>query len=79
MEPLQRYESNLCYNRDMLKGLIDAVDSPYLTACVDCVAMAAAGESIADYQDAFKAKSTISTLRTGTPRGTRCRARGRIP
>ena len=69
MEPLQRYESNLCCNRDMLKGLIDAVDSPYLTACVDCVAMAAAGESISDYQNAFGGKINHIHLADGDPTG----------
>lgn len=53
MEQLQRYESNLCYDKKTLKNLIDAVDSPYLTACVDCVAAAVGGESVEDYYDTF--------------------------
>ena len=40
MEQLQRYESNLCYDKTTLKRLIDAVGSPNLTACIDCVASA---------------------------------------
>ncbi len=79
MEPLQRYESNLCYNRDMLKGLIDAVDSPYLTACVDCVAMAAAGESIADYQNAFGDKINHIHLADGDPTGHKVPGEGTNP
>jgi len=53
MEQLQMYESNICHNRETLKKLIDAVDSPYLTACVDCVAAAAAGEKIEEYYELF--------------------------
>ncbi len=53
MEQLQRYESNLCFNRQMLKRLIDAVGSPSLTACVDCVAAAAAGETVDEYFETF--------------------------
>ncbi len=53
MEQLQMYESNLCHNRETLKRLIDAVDSPYLTACVDCVAAAAAKETVEEYYNLF--------------------------
>ncbi len=53
MEQLQKYESNLCHSREQLKKLIDAVDSPYLTVCVDSVAAAAGKESIEDYYELF--------------------------
>jgi protein FrlC len=53
MEQLQRYECNICYNREMLHRLIAAVDSPLLSACVDCVAAAAGGESIEEYYEIF--------------------------
>lgn len=69
MEQLQRYESNICYNREMLKGLIDAVDSPYLAACIDCVAMVAAGESLSDYYDTFRDKVNHIHIADGNPTG----------
>ncbi len=69
MEQLQYYESNLCHNRKTLKDLIDAVDSPYLTACVDCVAAAAAGESVESYYDVFNGAINHAHLADGCPTG----------
>ncbi|HJA13051.1 MAG TPA: TIM barrel protein [Candidatus Mediterraneibacter merdipullorum] len=68
MEQLQMYESNLCYDRQTLKYLIDEVDSPCLTACVDCVAAASAGESIEDYYDTFGRIDHVH-LADGNPAG----------
>lgn len=68
MEQLQRYESNLCYDRATLKALIDAVNSPYLTACVDCVAAAAGGETVEDYYNAFDEINHVH-LADGFPTG----------
>lgn len=68
MEQLQRYESNLCYNRATLKRLIDAVGSPNLTACIDCVAAAAGGESLDTYFDAFGTVNHLH-LADGCPEG----------
>lgn len=68
MEQLQMYESNLCYDRRTLKYLIDAVDSPNLTACVDCVAAASAGESVEDYYETFGVINHVH-LADGSPAG----------
>lgn len=68
MEQLQRYESNLCYNKETLKDLIDAVNSPYLTACVDCVAAAVGEESVEDYYHTFGEISHVH-LADGNPAG----------
>ncbi len=68
MEQLQMYESNLCYDKATLKTLIDAVDSPYLSACVDCVAAAAAGETIEDYYQTFQQINHVH-LADGEPTG----------
>ncbi len=79
MEQLQWYESNICYNRDTLKGLIDAVNSPYLTACVDCVAMAAAGESVSDYYNAFSGMINHIHIADGNPTGHKVPGDGENP
>ncbi|MDD6435667.1 MAG: TIM barrel protein [Clostridiales bacterium] len=68
MEQLQMYESNICYDRETLKTLIEAVDSPYLTACIDCVAAAAAGETVEDYYQTFGNINHVH-LADGTPTG----------
>lgn len=68
MEQLQKYESNLCYDRKTLKRLIEEVDSPYLTACIDCVAATAVGESVEDYYQSFSKINHVH-LADGEPTG----------
>lgn len=69
MEQLQEYESNLCFNADTLKYLIDAVDSPQLNVCVDCVAAAAGNETLDDYYEKFGNKIQHVHLADGNPEG----------
>ena len=79
MEQLQKYESNICYNKQMLKRMIDDVNCPSLTACVDSVAAAAAGESVADYYDTFGDKLHHAHLADGNPTGHLCPGDGSNP
>ncbi|MDD3206088.1 MAG: TIM barrel protein [Lachnospiraceae bacterium] len=79
MEQLQPYESNLCYSTKTLKGLIDAVNSPYLTACIDCVAAAAAGETVEEYYEAFHGRINHAHLADGNPTGHRVPGEGSNP
>jgi protein FrlC len=69
MEQLQQYECNICYNKAMLKELVDAVASPNLSICVDCVAAAAAGETPEDYYRAFGDRIAHVHLADGDPTG----------
>lgn len=78
MEQLQPYECNLCFNKQTLKRLIDAVNSPYLTACVDCVAAAAAGETPSDYYDTFGTIHHVH-IADGEPTGHMCPGDGSNP
>lgn len=78
MEQLQPYECNICYDKETLKYLISAVDSPYLTACVDCVAAAAAGESPLEYYDTFGVINHVH-LADGEPTGHMCPGDGSNP
>lgn len=78
MEQLQKYESGFCCNRNMLKKFIDAVGSPFLTVCVDCVAAAAAGETPEDYYRAFGTISHVH-LADGRPTGHLCPGDGENP
>lgn len=49
LEPLQRVESNLVNDSQSLRRMIDDVGTSNLGAVLDTVAMAAAGETVADY------------------------------
>lgn len=49
LEQLQPYESNLVLNLADVKRVLDQVNSPALSVCVDVVAMAVAGEELKDY------------------------------
>lgn len=79
MEQLQKYESNICYNKMMLKKMIDDVNCKSLTACVDCVAAAAAGESPREYYDTFGDKLNHAHLADGFPTGHLCPGDGENP
>ena len=53
LEQLQPYESNLCYDINGIRKIMEAVDSPNLKICVDLVAMALAGEDLEMYYETF--------------------------
>ncbi len=53
LEQLQPYESNLCYDINGIRKIMEAVDSPNLKICVDLVAMAVAGEDLEMYYETF--------------------------
>lgn len=69
MEQLQPYECNICYDPATLKRLIDAVNDPVLTACIDCVAAAAGGQTPEDYYKAFGGNIRHGHLADGEPTG----------
>lgn len=70
-------ECNICYNKAMLKKLMDDVNCTSLAACVDCVA--AAGESVADYYETFGDKLHHAHLADGFPTGHLCPGDGENP
>ncbi|MDD3429765.1 MAG: TIM barrel protein, partial [Oscillospiraceae bacterium] len=49
LEQLQPYESNLITTLPHIQRMLNAVNSPALTCCVDLVAMEVAGEKLEDY------------------------------
>ena len=79
MEQLQKYESNLCYTTAMLKKLIDDVNCPSLTACIDCVAATAAGEDVEYFYSIFGDKLHNAHLADGFPTGHLCPGDGQNP
>ena len=79
MEQLQKYESNLCYTTAMLKKLIDDVNCPSLTACIDCVAATAAGEDVEYFYSIFGDKLHHAHLADGFPTGHLCPGDGQNP
>lgn len=68
MEQLQRYESNLCFDTESLKYLIDKVGSPYLCACVDCIAAETNNEPIESFYQLFGMISHVHVA-DGEPEG----------
>lgn len=79
MEQLQKYESNLCYSTAMLKKLIDDVNCPSLTACIDCVAATTAGEDVEYFYSIFGDKLHHAHLADGFPTGHLCPGDGQNP
>jgi fructoselysine 3-epimerase len=49
LEPLLKRESNLIYNKEMAKKMLEEINSPILGCNVDTVPMVEAGDSIEDY------------------------------
>lgn len=79
MEQLQKYESNLCYKTAMLKKMIDDVNCPSLTACIDCVAATAAGENVEYFYKIFGDQLHHAHLADGFPTGHLCPGDGENP
>lgn len=79
VEALQRNESNLVYDLESLVGLDAAVDHPNLTIALDTVAMAAAGDTVEGYYEAFGDRITHVHLVDGAPSGHRAWGDGDLP
>ncbi|MBC8585185.1 sugar phosphate isomerase/epimerase family protein [Youxingia wuxianensis] len=78
MEQLQPYESIITYNSETLCKIFEAINSPRLSGCVDCIAMAAGGETVEDYYKKF-GNIVHAHLADGFPTGHLCPGDGENP
>lgn len=69
LEPLQRVESNLVNDSAATARMLADVGDPTLGVALDTVAMAVAGETVADYLSAFGDRILHVHLIDGTPAG----------
>ncbi|WP_420963618.1 sugar phosphate isomerase/epimerase family protein [Brucella sp. IR073] len=69
LEPLQRTESNIVTDARGLKRFFDEIGADNIDIVLDLVAMAAAGDSIADYIALFSERLTHVHIVDGTPSG----------
>lgn len=79
IEQLQPYESNLLTTIDQMTDMIDAVASPSLQICVDLVAMAVAGEELAQHFQRFGSKIRLFHFCDGDPSGHWIPGQGQLP
>lgn len=79
LEPLQRVESNLVNDSRSLRRMIDDVGAPNLGAVLDTVAMAAAGETVADYDASLGTLIRHVHLVDGRPTGHLAWGDGELP
>ncbi|MCK8478316.1 sugar phosphate isomerase/epimerase family protein [Microbacterium aurugineum] len=79
VEALQRSESNLVFDLDALARLDTDVAHPNLTIALDTVAMATAGDTVADYYATFGDRVTHVHLVDGAPSGHRAWGDGELP
>lgn len=79
LEALQRFESNLVTSVPTLERMLAAVGHSNLGIALDTVAMATAGESVADYTRAFGDRLEHVHLIDGSPSGHRAWGDGNLP
>ena len=78
-EPLQRVESNLVNTTADIRRMLDQVGADNMGVALDTVAMAVAGESVADYFDAFGERVLHVHLIDGKPAGHLAWGDGQLP
>lgn len=79
LEPLQRVETNLVLNSADLRRMLDDVGSDEVDVVLDTVAMACAGETVADYVNAFGSRIGHVQLVDGNPSGHLAWGEGSLP
>ena len=79
LEPLQRVESNIVTNAAGLRRMLDLVDVPTVDIVLDTVAMATAGDSVADYLRLFGPRLAHVHVVDGTPAGHLVWGDGNLP
>jgi protein FrlC len=79
LEPLQRTESNLVISTADIRRMLNDVGSSNLKVALDTVAMAVAGETVADYRREFGADVRHVHLVDGKPAGHLVWGDGELP
>ena len=79
LEPLQRRESNVAHSARDLRRLLDLVGSDSVDVVLDTVAMACAGDTVADYVSMFGDRLAHVHVVDGTPAGHLVLGDGNLP
>lgn len=69
LEPLQRVETNILLDAQGLRRMLDEIGADNMDVVLDSVAMASAGDTVADYFRLFGARIAHVQLVDGTPAG----------
>jgi len=69
LEPLQRVETNILLNAAGLRRMLDEIGADNMDVVLDSVAMATAGDTVADYFRLFGSRVAHVQLVDGTPTG----------
>jgi protein FrlC len=69
LEPLQRVETNILLNAQGLRRMLDDIGADNIDVVLDTVAMATAGDTVADYLRLFGPRVAHVQLVDGTPGG----------
>jgi len=79
LEPLQRVETNILLDAQGMRRMLDEIDAENMDAVLDTVAMATAGDTVADYFRLFGARLAHVQLVDGTPAGHLAWGDGTLP
>lgn len=79
LEPLQRHESNIAHSAADLRRLLDMVDADTMDVVLDMVAMACAGDTVADYVALFGERLAHVHVVDGRPSGHLVWGEGDLP
>lgn len=79
LEPLQRRESNIAHSAADMRRLLDMVGANGMDVVLDMVAMACAGDSVADYVGLFGDRLAHVHVVDGTPAGHLVWGEGDLP
>jgi protein FrlC len=79
LEPLQRVETNILLDAAGMRRMLDEIDADNMDVVLDTVAMATAGDTVADYIRLFGSRLAHVQLVDGTPAGHLAWGDGTLP
>lgn len=79
LEPLQRVETNILLNAHDMRRMLDEIGADNMDVVLDTVAMAAAGDTVADYFNFFGQRVAHVQVVDGTPAGHLVWGDGNLP
>lgn len=79
LEPLQRVETNILLNAEGVRRMLDEIGADNIDVVLDTVAMAAAGDTVADYFRLFGARLAHVQVVDGKPAGHLVWGDGNLP
>jgi protein FrlC len=79
LEPLQRVETNILLTAEGMRRMLDEINADNMDVVLDTVAMATAGDTVADYVRLFGSRLAHVQLVDGTPAGHLAWGDGNLP